>query len=234
MAFTKNGLAIKAMTEMGEDTSNSDLADQYEEWVQDAFDKMGILTDWKFTRVSDTITLVGSTRTYQLEANADDVVGMWIQSDDHTIIFKDKEWIISKGLDLTDEEALPQYWYWEEGIDTAGADHLLTVGFYQTPSTGKTVSVIERGHPAELATGDKIPAPRSWEHVMKAYVVSRAYLNEGLTEDWQQMRQEFLDGVALIMNRLKFTQAKFNRLQVADVTDIDPFPIVKLPADYPG
>lgn len=231
---TKTGLAQEAMSEMGEDTTDATLVALYEGWVQDAFDKMGMLTDWKFTRIADTITTVASTRVYALEASADDIVAMWIQSDDHFIENKPKEWLLHRGLDLTDEDELPIYWYWEEGIDTSGTDELLQIGLYQTPSTAKTISAIERGHPAKLGSSDKIPAPRSWDHVMKHYVLSRAYLNEGLMEDSQNMRQEFHDGVALILNRLKFGQSEGRRLEITDVPRVEAFPLVKLPPDYPG
>lgn len=234
MAFTKNGVATACMTELGEDTSNADLVTQFEAWVQQIFDKMGILTNWRFTRFSDTITTAASTRTYLLDTtpgDEDDIIGIWFPANNKFLPMRPKKELLRKGVDIT-EQGEPQYWYWEEAWD--GTNDALKIGIYLVPNAIYTLNVIARGQPKELATGDKIPVPRSWEHVIKAGVLMRAHLNEGRLEEYQLMRQEFLDGVALIIRRLKFSESEPTRLEIVDVPESAGMPPVQLPANFPG
>lgn len=234
MAFTKNGVATACMTELGESTSNANLVSQFEAWVQDIYDKLGILTNWRFTRVAETITTVASTRTYVWDTDADagdDVVGIWHPAQNKFLPNRPKKELLRKGVDIT-QTGQPQYWYWEEEWSTA--DKAQKIGLYLVPDAAYTLNVIVRGQPQELATGDALPVPRSWEHVVKAGVLMKAHLNESRLEEYKEQKQDFLDGVALILRRLKFTEDEPTRLEVVDVPETSGMPPVQLPANFPG
>jgi hypothetical protein len=234
MSFTQNDVATAAMTELGEDTSNASLVLQFEEWVQDIYDKVGILTNWRFSRFSDTITTVASTRTYVLDTtpgNEDDILGIWIPAQNKFLPMRPKRELLRKGIAIL-EEGTPQYWYWEEEWD--GATDALKIGLYLVPDAVYTLNVIARGGPKDLTSGADVPMPDSFRHVLKAGVLMKAHLNESRLEEYREQKQDFLDGVALIIRRHKFSEEEPTRLEIVDVPETAGMPPVQLPANFPG
>lgn len=227
-ALTVNDVAKDIMTEVGEATSDATLVLQFERWVSNAFQRIGIALDWKFNRPTEQITTVASTSEYSLtDKLVDDIKAMRINGDDDPIFYKSEQELFERGVDL-EQEGRPMFYFFREYDKT---NEVLKVVFWPIPDAVYTIDVMERAAPGTLATADVLPYPREFVQAIEARVKFLYYMNEEKVEVALVHRDEFDKIMALLVRRFKWPD-EMHRLGITDISNEDYLRDVRLPPNH--
>lgn len=227
-ALTVNDVAKSIMTELGESTSDATLVLQFEAWVSNAFQRIGIMLDWKFLRPTEQITTAAGTAEYTLtDTKVDDIRGMRINGDDDPIYYKAEQELYERGLDL-EQESRPQFFYFRE-YDTT--NEALVVGLWSIPDAIYTIDVLERAAPGTLVSADKLPFPREFVQAIEARCRYLYYINEEKTELAVVCKNDFDEIMALLLARHKWPNEP-HRLSQSDILEDTYIRDVRLPPNH--
>lgn len=227
-ALTVNDVATDLMTEVGESTSDATLLLQFERWVSNAFQRIGITLDWKFNRPTEQITTVASTSTYSLtDTLVDDIRAMRINGDDDPLFYKSEQELFERGVDL-EQEGRPMFYFFREYDKT---NEVLKVVLWPIPDAVFTIDVLERAAPGTLVSADELPYPREFVQAIEARVKFLYYMNEEKVDVAMVHRDEFQQILTLLVKRFKWP-AETHRMAQTDVTQDDYLKDVRLPPNH--
>lgn len=227
-ALTVNDVAEDIMLEVGESTGDADLVLQFERWVSNAFQRIGITLDWKFNKPTEQITTVASTAEYDLTSTLiDDIRGMRINADDDPIFYKEERELFERGVDL-EQEGRPMYYWFREYDKT---NEVLSVHLWPIPDAVYTIDVLGRASPGTLVSADELPYPREFVQAIEARVKYLYYMNEEKVEVAVNFKRDFDEVMALLIMRMKFPRER-HRLNRTDVAGEGYLRDVRLPPDH--
>lgn len=227
-ALTVNDVATDVMIEVGENTGDATLVLQFERWVSNAFQRIGITLDWKFNRPTETFVTAASTAEYSLTSTlADDIRGMRISGDDDPIFYKEERELYERGVDL-EQEGRPMYFWFREYDKT---NEVLKIAFWPIPDQIFSIDVMMRAAPGTLVSADELPYPREFVQAIEARVKYLYYMNEEKVEVAIAFKRDFDEIMMFLVNRFKFPK-EHHRLQQTDVMSDDYLRDVRLPPDH--
>jgi hypothetical protein len=227
-ALTVNDVAVDLMTEVGEDTGDAALVLQFERWVSNAFQRIGITLDWKFNRPTEQITTAASTQEYSLtDTKVDDIRAMRINGDDDPLFYKEERELFERGVNM-EQESRPMYYWFREYDKT---NEVLKVAFWPVPDAIYTIDVLERAAPGTLASADELPYPREFVQGIEARVKYLYYMNEEKVEIAVTHKRDFDEVMGLLVKRHKWAKES-HRLATTDVRTDDYLRDVRLPPDH--
>lgn len=224
---TVNQLALVLMRECGESSTNADLVAQFEAWVQDIFDEIGIQTEWSWLYIISTLATVNGTRLYEVVGALEQAITMRITIDDTPLVQKKRQELADRGFNL-ELTGKPTWWY-IEGYDSI--NEVFQLGLYPVPSAIYSIEVLGLLQPQELVSSSKLPFPRSFISVLKNGV--RAKFRED-DKNWtgaQLSRSQYLEARTQLIskNNRKISQA--SKMQIQDIS-YSGYDYVRLPPDH--
>jgi hypothetical protein len=214
---TVNSLAQVMMRESGEDTSNSALLGQYEAWVQDVYDEIGIQAEWSYLWTVGNFNTVVGTRVYDLTAQfspelLDQGIVIKRLSDNKFLLNKRRQELMVRDIDFN-LAGDPDYWYIEPG-----AGNSTLIGLYRVPASIISMEIFGLLQPTELQSTDVLPFPRSFIFLLKDGMRIKMKEDDKDYAGADRVRARFNDGLRKLKQNSDTQIANVPRMDVMDIS----------------
>lgn len=227
MIPTVNALALVMMREAGEDASNSDLVAQYEAWIQDVYDEIGIFCDWRFNYLVESFSTVIANAIYTLTGVIDQNVTIQEISTSIPLEGRDSQWLIEHGFNLN-LAGKPIFFY---GTSYDSVTEKYSLKLYPVPNAIYTYQVTAYIQPRELTSLDQLPFSRDFIFALKDGVRIKNKEDDKDFVGASRIEKRFQMSLARLKARNDVNKAYTLQMEVQDISR-NSENIVRLPPDH--
>lgn len=226
---TVNEIALSIMKEFGEDTSNSDLLVQVEEWIKNVYDEIGIQTKWKYLWLAEAINTIIGERSYALVgAFSDHFAAQYNGSGNAPLIYKNRSEMMNLSSPLTMQTGKPKYWY-INSYDSVTERFIIRL--YPIPDAIYQISFYGILMPQELVSTTKLPMPKEFIFVLKDGVRYRYKMDDKDFSGADRFDTKFKANINLLKQRNDMPVALKQRMYIQDISSGND-PLVRFPPDH--
>lgn len=224
---TVNELALILMREAGEVASNAALVAQYESWIQDIFDDIGIACKWRYLWEMNSLTTVDGTALYTLDGVLDqEISAKFVDDTNSPLRMGYKQDLMNRGLNL-DLAGKPQYWIVEEyDSDT----EKFTTRLWPVPDAVYEISFLGILQPQELTSTTKLTFPRRFISTIKHGVRALSREDDEKYDGADRAESRYKLGLRQLIKG-NTLGAYRPQMQIQDIPSTYP-QFVKLPPDH--
>lgn len=223
---TVNQLAQILMREAGEAVSNTDLVSQYEAWIQDVFDDIGIETKWRYLWNIGTISTVNGQRLYTLAGTLDQEIAARFQVDNTPLTLRRRQELMG-GVDI-ELTGTPTDFYIETYDATA---EQFSIGLYPVPTSVIVIELLGVLNPQELTTSTKLPMPRRFISTLKHGVNALRKEDDKNFDGAVLAKSRYERGLKMLKASDNALSGHFSQMQIQDIP-YSATPFVRLPPNH--
>lgn len=224
---TVNEIALSIMNEFGEDTSNSNLLTQVEEWIKNVYDEIGIQTNWKYLWLIEAINTSITLRTYSFAGIFEQEISAQFSVDNMPLVYKTRQELMNLGINIL-LAGKPKYWYTES---YSPISETFTIGLYPVPDAVYSISFFGKISPQELISTTKLPMPKQFIFVLKDGVRFRYKMDDKDYSGATMFRQIYQENRNTLKQQNDIPVAQKQRMYVQDI-GFSSDPLVRFPPDH--